>query len=78
MTPQTLEYKVIIYREGLLGSMFLAGSKVDPERFSDFLNRNAREGWRVVTMERENRRTFGFWSRESFLVILERGKERAS
>lgn len=75
MPPQTVEYKVIIYREGLLGSMFLAGSKVDPERFSDFLNRNAREGWRVVTMERENRRTFGFWSRESFLVILERSKE---
>ncbi len=72
MPTQTVEYKVIIYREGLLGSIFLAGSKVDPERFSDFLNRNAREGWRVVTMERESRRTLGFWSREAFMVILER------
>lgn len=72
MTAQSLEYKVIIYREGLLGSIFLAGSKVDPERFSEFLNRNAREGWRVVTMERESRRTLGFWSREAFMVILER------
>lgn len=72
MNTQKVEYKVIIYREGILGSIFLAGSKVDPERFSDFLNRNAREGWRVVTMERESRRTLGFWSREAFLVILER------
>lgn len=72
MPPQTFEYKVILYREGILGSIFLAGSKVDPERFSDFLNRNAREGWRVITMERESRRTFGFWSREAFLVIMER------
>jgi hypothetical protein len=72
MPPQIVEYKVIIYREGLLGSIFLAGSKVDPERFSDFLNRNARDGWRVVTMERESRRTLGFWSREAFMVILER------
>lgn len=75
---QKVEYKVIIYREGLLGSIFLAGSKVDPERFSAFLNRNAREGWRVVTMERESRRALGFWSREAFMVILERSVSEKS
>ncbi len=68
------EYKVVLYREGMLGSLFLGSSKVDPERFSDFLNRNADQGWRVVTMEREERRMLLFFNREAFLVVLERDK----
>ncbi len=69
---QTHEYKVILYREGMLGSLFLGSSKVDPERFSEFLNRNAAEGWRVVTMEKESRRMLLFFEREAFLVVLQR------
>jgi hypothetical protein len=69
-----LEYKVVLYREGMLSSLFLGSSKVDPERFSEFLNRNAVQGWRVVTMEREVRRMLLFFEREAFLVILEREK----
>ena len=68
------EYKVVIYREPLLGSLLLAGSRVDPVKYSNFLNDNAREGWRVVTMERELRREFLFFQREAFLTILERKK----
>ena len=71
-TRPHLSYKVVIYQEGLLGSMFLGGSKVDPVKFSDFLNRNAREGWRVVTMEKDMRRMLLFWKREAYLVIMER------
>jgi hypothetical protein len=66
------EYKVIIYRESLLGSIFLGSSKVDPERYSEFLNKNAREGWRVIAVERESRRALLFFRREAFLNILER------
>ncbi len=66
------EYKVAIYRESMLGSLFLAGSKVDPERFTEFLNRNGAEGWEVATMEREIRRMLLFFSREAFVVILKR------
>lgn len=66
------EYRVIIYQEGLLGSLFFGQSKVDPERFSDFLNRHADDGWRVITMERESRRTLLLWQREAFMVVLER------
>lgn len=69
------EYKVAIYREGALGSIFLGASKVDPERFSEFLNRNAADGWHVVTMEREMRRTMGFFKREAFMVVLERDQQ---
>ena len=76
LTPmtQTREYKVVLYREGMLGSLFLGSSKVDPERFSDFLNRNAAAGWRVVTMEKESRRMMLFFEREAFLVVMEREK----
>ncbi len=56
----------------MLGSLFLAGSKVDPVRFSEFLNKNAQQGWRVVTMEGEVRRMLLFFKREAFMVIMER------
>lgn len=68
------EYKVVLYREGLLGNIFLAGSRVNPMKFTNFLNENAREGWRVVTMDRESRRELLFFKREAFVVILERGE----
>jgi Domain of unknown function (DUF4177) len=68
------EYKAVVYREGMLGSLLLGGSKVDPERFSEFLNKNAAQGWRVVTMEKDVRRMLLFWSREAYLVIMERDK----
>jgi len=68
------EYKVAVYREGMLGSLFLGGSKVDPVKFSEFLNKNGSEGWEVVTMEREIRRMLLFFSREAFMVIMKREK----
>jgi Domain of unknown function (DUF4177) len=68
------EYKVVIYQEGMLGSLVLGEAKVDPENFTEFLNDFAQKGWRVITMEKEIRRMLGFWSREAYLVILERDK----
>jgi hypothetical protein len=69
-----MEYKVVIYQEGMLGSLLLGGSKVNPLKFTEFLNQNAREGWRVQTMEKDNRRMLLFFSREAYVVIL--GRER--
>lgn len=68
------EYKVVLYREGMLGSLLLGSSKVDPERFSEFLNQNAAQGWRVITMEKESRRMLLFFEREAFMVVMEREK----
>lgn len=68
------EYKVVIYQEGMLGSLLLGQSKVDPVRFSEFLNEHAAKGWRVVTMEKEVRRMLALWSREAFMVVMERDK----
>ncbi len=67
-----MEYKVIIYREGFLGSLLLGASKIDPVRFSEFLNGNAKEGWKVITMSREERRLFLFFKREAHCVIMGR------
>jgi len=67
-----MEYKVVIYREGMLGSLLLGGSKVDPVKFSDFLNINAKEGWRVITMEKDLRRMLLFFKREAYSVIMGR------
>jgi hypothetical protein len=66
------EYKVVLYQEGVLDSLILGSSKVDPIKFSKFLNENAKDGWRVITMEKDIRRMFLFWSREAYLVVLER------
>lgn len=71
------EYKVVIYRENILGSLFLGGSKVDPVRFSEFLNRSGEDGWEVKTMEREIRRMLLFFKREAFMVVLQRERAHA-
>ena len=68
------EYKVVIYREPLLGSLIFGESKTNPVRFSELLNTNAREGWRVITMGHESRRELLFWKREGHIVVLEREK----
>jgi hypothetical protein len=66
------EYQVVIYQEGMLGSLVFGQSKVSPERFSEFLNKFARQGWRVVSVEKEIRRMLLVSEREAFLVVLER------
>lgn len=66
------EYKAVIYQENALSSLLFGSAKIDPVRFSAFLNANAKQGWRVVTMEKDVRRMFLFWNREAYVVILER------
>lgn len=69
-----MEYKVVIYQEGMLGSLLLGGSKVDPIRFSEFLNIQAQQGWRVQTMEKDIRRMLLFFKREAYVVVMGRGE----
>ena len=66
------EYKAVIYQEGLFGSLLLGESKINPVRFSEFLNANAQEGWEVVTMEKDIRRMLLFFKREGYVVIMKR------
>ncbi len=68
------EYKVVLYAEGIFSSIFLGSGKVDPENLTDALNAYAAQGWEVKTMEKEIRRTFLFFSRETLVFILERDR----
>ena len=69
-----MEYKVFLYAESVFASIFFNGGKVNPIKLTEALNRQASEGWEVVTMEREKRRTLLFFSREAFVFILKRNK----
>ncbi len=66
------QYKAVLYQESMLGSLLLGQSKIDPVRFSEFLNRNAKEGWEVVTMEKDIRRMLLLWKREAYIVIMKK------
>ena len=67
------ECRVVIYKEGLLGSLFFGEAKADPDkmRFQKFLSSYTREGWEVKPCR---------WSdavppcsgREAYLFVLER------
>ena len=66
------ECRVVIYKEGLLGSMFFGEAKADPDKMSRFLTKYKQQGWEVKTMAVERRRSALFWSREAYLFVLER------
>ena len=65
---------MVVYQEGMLGSLLLGGSKLNPLKFTEFLNKNALEGWKVQTMEKDIRRMLLLWKREAYVVIL--GKDK--
>ena len=58
----------------MLGSLLLGQSKVDPVKLTEFLNTNASEGWKVVTMDKDQRRMLLFFKREALVIIMERDK----
>jgi hypothetical protein len=66
------EYLVKVYVEGWFGSLLFGDAKVDPENFTEFLNEYAKQGWRVVTIEKEIRRLLLLSSREAYVVVFER------
>ena len=39
-----MKYKVVVYSESVFGFLKLGGAKVNPEKFSVFLNKNAKDG----------------------------------
>ena len=69
------EYKIFLYTENIFTSIFFNGGKVNPEKLTQSLNQQAKQGWEVKALQRENRRTFLFFSREAFVFVLERNKQ---
>ena len=64
-------YKVVLFKESFLSAILGAGN-VDVIKFSELLNKNAADGWKVVTMEKDIQRVLLFFRREAFLVIMEK------
>ena len=52
------EYNAVIYQENLLSSLVFGSAKINPVKFSDFLNSHASQGWKVVTMEKDHAAVF--------------------
>lgn len=67
-----LQYKTIVYRENFWGSLLLGGSKIDPIKFTEFLNQNAALGWKVICMDKDIQRIALFFKREAYVVIMEK------
>jgi hypothetical protein len=68
------EYKVVVYREGILGTLFFGSSQIDPEKFTHFLNEHASAGWRVIAVELDVARMLLIKKRSTYFVIMEREK----
>lgn len=66
------QYKVVIYQEPILSSLLFWSAKINPIKFSELLNENAKDWWVVQTMSKENRRIMLFWSREAQVVIMKK------
>ena len=66
------EYRVAIFQEVGFFTVLLGQGKMDPIKFSNFLNLHAKEGWQVVTVEKENRRKLLLFKVEAMVVVMQR------
>lgn len=71
------EYKAVVYGESMMSTLMFGAAKVDPDRMTKWLNEWAKQGWRVIEVTREQRRTMLFSEREAFLFIMERDRQAA-
>ncbi len=65
-------YRVAIFQEKWFFTIATGLWKIDPVRFAEFLNIQAADGYRVITIEREIRRTMLFFKREAMVCVLEK------
>lgn len=68
------EYKVVVYAKGMWDSLYFGVSKVNPDKFSELLNKYANDGWRVISVTREKRGMWIVHHREAYVVVMERDR----
>lgn len=66
------EYKVLVVKEGAVGTLFLGASKLPIKKIEETLNMYGREGWGLDFMVIEQHRMFLFWQREAAIITLSR------
>ncbi len=66
------EYKIIVIKEGGLGTVLLGASKLPAKKIEAELNSHGREGWEMAFMVIEQHRHLLFWTREAAIITLSR------
>lgn len=64
------QYKVEVVKEGAIGTLLTAGSKIPVKQMEEAMNKNAEEGWNMDFMVIEKRRLFLFWTREAAVITF--------
>ena len=60
------------YSESALSTFFFGSGKVDTKRLTDYLNSYTAKGYSIKAVQREKRRMLLFFSREAFIIFLEK------
>ena len=61
------EYKTDLYHEDKCGSLLSCCSKINPVKFSEFLNRHGDLGWEIISVKRDKKC-------KAFLIVMKRIK----
>lgn len=67
------KYKVLMIKEGALGTLFFGSSGLPIKKLETVLNEEAKDGWEVVFQIIENKRMLLFWKREAIIITLAKG-----
>ncbi len=64
------QYKVEVVKEGAIGTLLVAGSKIPVKKMEETLNTYGADGWNMEFMVIEQRRLFLFWTREAAVITF--------
>ena len=66
------EALVVKYNESAFSTLLFGSGKVNTDRLTTYLNTFLTDGYSIKAVEREHRRMFLFFVRESFIIFLEK------
>ena len=66
------EALVLKYNESALSTLFFGSGKVNTDKLTSYLNTFLSDGYSIKAVEREHRRMFLLFARESFIIFLEK------
>ena len=66
------EALVLKYNESALSTLLFGSGKVNTDKLTEYLNTFLSDGYSIKAVEREHRRMFLLFARESFIIFLEK------
>ncbi len=64
------QYKVEVVKEGAIGTLLVASSKMPVKKMEEVMNKYGEEGWNMDFMVLEKRRLLLFWTREAAVITF--------